>query len=224
MDEKVFGLISGGIDSPLAVLLISEGFQVIPLHFCLYPMSSEESAKKGFQSLKELNDLMCFSEVIIFPWARILTEIRSNIEEKYACVACRSAMLETASRLRNLYGVSGIVTGESLGQKASQTLDNLVAISTRLDIPIIRPLIGMNKDEIKKISKERGIWRANHAGCCLATPSKPRTKATRNEIDRKMNNIDLDSLIEESMDFILEVDDFDIKYEDYLFRLAGEFG
>lgn len=224
MKERILGLISGGIDSPLSALLASESFRVVPLHFCLYPMSSEKSAEKAFRSLEALEEFIDFEMAIIFPWAGILSEIRRHVRESFACVACRSAMLETANEIGNRYGISGMVTGESLGQKASQTLENIGATSSRVDIPVIRPLIGMNKEEITKISRDRGIWRADHAGCCLATPEKPRTKATSVEAEREMEGVDLPSLIEESSDLILEVESFDRDFGDYLFRLAGKFG
>lgn len=223
MKEKVLGLISGGIDSPVASILAAEEFEVIPLHFCLYPMSSRESSIKSMEALGGLQEKIDFQRAIIFPWAGILGEIRSKIRENYACVACRKSMLVTASEICKRENAGGIVTGESLGQKASQTLENLSATSSNIDVPLIRPVLGMNKKEIIELSKELNVWRPDHAGCCLATPQKPRTKARVEEVEREMKKINLQRLIEEDEDLLLEAKSFDRDFEGYLFELAAEF-
>lgn len=224
MKEKVLGLVSGGIDSPVASVLAARKFEVIPLHFCLYPMSSQEDSLKAIDALRDLEEKMDFKKAIVFPWGGILGEIRSKIREGYACVACRSAMLMTAGEICKREGAGGIVTGESLGQKASQTIENISVTSSMVDVPLLRPLVGMNKREIIALSKEMGIWRADHAGCCLATPSKPRTKARKWELDEEMRKIDLQRLIEEGEDLILRVKNLDLDFEEYLFQLAARFG
>ncbi len=224
MKEKVVGLFSGGIDSPLAILLASKKFEVLPVHFCLYPMASEESSLLALESLKELKGRIEFEKAIIFPWAGILSKIQSETRRSYACVTCRRAMLKTSEQIGRTRGASGIVTGESLGQKASQTVENIVATSSDIDMPIIRPLIGMNKDEITKISKEKNTWKEKHSGCCLATPQKPKTEAKADEVDREMKKIDLQNLIGEAEEHIMEVENFDRDFDNYLFRIAGELG
>ena len=152
MKEKVIGLVSGGIDSPVANLIISEKFEVIPLHFVLYPMTKLENAKKSMEVLKEIKDITDFEKAIIYPWAGILQEIKNKVSPEYSCLMCRKLMLLTASKFCEIEGASGIVTGESVGQKASQTLDNISAISAK-GLPVLRPLIGMNKSEIISRSK-----------------------------------------------------------------------
>lgn len=207
----------------MAAILAGENFEVMPLHFCLYPRSSRENSLKALKSLRELRDEIGFEEAIIFPWAGILNEILEKIRENYVCVACRRSMLSTASKICRREGASGIVTGESLGQKASQTIENVNATSSEIKVPLLRPLLGMNKEEIIQISKNREIWRADHAGCCLATPPKPRTKADSETVNKEMKKIDLQGLIQESENFLKKVEDFDWDFEEYLFELAAEF-
>lgn len=223
MKEKVLGMISGGIDSPLASLKAAREFEVIPIHFCLFPMTSKKSALKAFDSLKDLNKKLQPEKTIIFPWAGILNEIQDKIRNRYRCVACRSCMLLTASEICERENAKGIVTGESLGQKASQTIDNISTTSGMINLPIIRPLIGMNKEEIVKQSKKEGTWKSDHAGCCLATPRKPKTKTRKSDMDEELEKINLQELIKESEDLLLELDDLNQEFDDYLFQLASEF-
>lgn len=224
MSEKTISLISGGIDSPIATLIAAEKFEILPLHYCLYPMASEESAIAAFETLENLHDKIVFEKTIIFPWAGILQKIRKKIKNYLTCVACRKSMLITAQQIGKKENAAGIITGESLGQKASQTLKNIRATSHQIKMPIIRPLIGMDKMEITELSKEHGIWKEDHAGCCLMTPDKPSTKANPEELDKELEKIDLLDLIEEYEKKSLELTDFSKDdFESYLFELAAEF-
>lgn len=224
MKENIIALLSGGIDSPVAALLAAREFDVIPLHFSLYPMTSQESAEKAVESLQNLQEKIQFEKAIIFPWAGVLSEIRSEVGESYTCVCCRKSMLRTASEFCERENAYGIVTGESVGQKASQTIENIFATSSGINIPIIRPLIGMNKEEITKLSKSEGVWKEDHAGCCLITPNKPKTNASPEDLDKEMEKINLEKLIRDSEDSILEVKNFDRDFDDYFLELAGAFG
>lgn len=223
MKEKVLGLFSGGIDSPVACMLASREFEVIPLYFCLYPMASKESSIRALEILDELQEDIGFKRAIIFPWAGFLEGAREKVKDSHICIVCRRGMLETASKICDREYIRGIVTGESLGQKASQTVENISAISSSIEVPILRPVLAMNKEEIIGLSKELNIWRADHSGCCLATPQKPRTQASAQEVEREMKKIDLKGLTEGAEELVLDVKDFDWDFEDYLFRLAARF-
>lgn len=224
MKEKVISLISGGIDSPVATITAAREFEVIPLHFCLYPMSSEENFYKTIEALKNVQKKINFEKAILFPWGGVLTQILNEIQENYTCLACRKSMLITASKLCESEDAGGIVTGESLGQKASQTIENIRATSSKINLPILRPALGMNKEEIVNLSKEWGIWRADHAGCCLATPNNPRTKADPQKVDKELEKIELQNIIEKHKDLILRVKNLDREFDDYLLELASKFG
>lgn len=222
--DKVVCLVSGGIDSPVACTMVTKKFRVVPLHFCLYPLASEESSLRAVKILEELKEEIGFEKVIVFPWAGILSTIRSEIEDEYACVACRKSMLRAAESVCKQEGARGIVTGESLGQKASQTLSNINATSFGINYPILRPLLGLDKKEIITKSKELGIWHAQHAGCCLATPQGPKTKVNPQVVEKKLDRIKLPKLIQEGFNSSLELRTFEENFEEFLFELAGKFG
>jgi thiamine biosynthesis protein ThiI len=213
--EKVVCLVSGGIDSPVACALAAKSFEVIPLHFCLYPYTCEENFYTAINILRELRKTISFEKALVFPWPRILRKILKNCG-KLACVVCRRGMLRVAEFLCEWEGALGIVTGESLGQKASQTLQNLFAASSGVEYPVIRPLLSLDKVEIERLSKEMGLWHEVHAGCCYATPRHPRTKARPETIDALELQLDLKGMISKESKGLLELRTFDEDLEDFL--------
>lgn len=223
MIEKVVGLISGGIDSPLAILRSGGEFDVLPLHFCTYPKTPKKNSLITIKVLKDIKNKVDFEKVIVFPWAGMLNEIIGKVKEKYACVACKRCMLITASKICRDEEAAGIITGESLGQKASQTIENISAISSGIELPVLRPLIGMNKEEIIKLSRESGLYRADHAGPCPAVPSKPRTKAKPKEIEGELEKIDLEEKLEEGRKNVLEVKNLNQDLDGYFSNLEERF-
>ncbi len=225
MTEKVISLISGGIDSPIATLIASDDFEILPVNFCLYPETSKESAFAAYDALENLNDRIDFEKAIIFPWTGILREINDNTEDWLNCVACRRVMLRSAEFMADEEDASGIVTGESIGQKASQTIENIRATSFGIETPVIRPLVGMDKDEIIEISRNKDMFEKNHAGCCRASPNNPGTMVYPGRLNQGLENIDLPKLIREAKEFSLEIQEFDRSgFESYLSKLDEKFG
>ena len=220
-DTKVVCLVSGGIDSPVACALMAKKFKCVPLHFCLYPFTCEETFLLAMKVLRDLRGVIGFEKVIVYPWGEILGTILKNRKKRdYACVACRKSMFRVAEMICEEEGAAGIVTGESLGQKATQTLANLRATSTGIKFPVLRPLLGLDKNEIVKISKGLGIWHERHAGCCFATPKYPNTKADPQVLDKLMGDLQIHELIKRNFEIILEVRTFKEDFEEYLFTLA----
>ncbi|MFB6075672.1 MAG: hypothetical protein ABEK17_00870 [Candidatus Aenigmatarchaeota archaeon] len=200
MNSKGICLISGGIDSPVAAYLMSKKIEIIPLHFLMYPFSSEESTSITLKALKRLQKKTNFNKMGIFPLGNVLKHIFQKLNNKrYTCIFCRKAMFKTASKICDRLGASSIITGESLGQKASQTLDNLRTTSFNIKYPIHRPLIGMDKDNIIKKSKDLNLFSKKHAGCCNATPEKPRTQSKPIWVDDEYKKMKLDDKIEGEM-------------------------
>jgi thiamine biosynthesis protein ThiI len=219
--EKVICLVSGGIDSPVACALVANRFQVLPLHFCLYPYTCEETFFVAMRVLRDLKNMAGFKKVIVYPWARILDVILKNREKRsYACLACRKSMFKVAEAICELEGAVGIVTGESLGQKATQTLTNLGATSRGIKFPILRPLLGLDKEEIEKLSKKLGIWHEVHAGCCFATPKHPRTRTELELLDKLIEAMDIQKVIEKEFKKVLEVRTFEENLEEFLTGLV----
>jgi thiamine biosynthesis protein ThiI len=222
MREKVTCLVSGGIDSPVACALMADRFAVLPLHFCLYPYTCEETFLVAMKVLKDLRDKIGFEKVIVFPWARILDAIlRERRWRSYACLACRKSMFKIAESICEREGAVAIVTGESLGQKATQTLTNLAVTSRGIKFPILRPLLGLDKEEISEISRKLGLWHEVHAGCCFATPRYPRTRARPEVLEEFLADHKIEEAIQGGFEHILEVRNFeggDLK--DYLASLV----
>lgn len=196
MKQKAVALISGGIDSPVAAALMSKKLEIIPLHFCLYPFYCEGSAELSIKVLKNLYQKIEFKRAIIFKWGDVLKQIIKHGRRNYQCVLCRSAMFHAADIMCNMLDANFIITGEALGQKASQTLQNLAATSAGIEHPILRPLIGLDKQEIIQLAKRLGLYLAKHVGCCSAVPKKPATKARIDILDSEYEKIKLGEIVE----------------------------
>jgi len=201
MSEKTVCLVSGGIDSPVAAAMISREREIVPLHFVLHPYYCEKTFSLSIEALRKLKKVSGFDQIVLFPWGNVLRKIFTRLEDigrrNYSCVLCRRAMFVAASLVCDRLNASSITTGESVGQKASQTLENLKATSYGVKCPILRPLMGMDKEDIIKRSKELGLWMSEHAGCCNATPERPMTKAGEKEALKLFKTAGLDSAIEE---------------------------
>jgi len=213
-------LVSGGIDSPVALALAARRFDVLPLHFCLYPYTCEDSFLVAMRVLEDVRKKVDFEKVIVYPWSKVLKKIMGGQQRSYACLLCRRGMFRAAELVCQREVASGIVTGESLGQKASQTLTNLWATTAGLKFPVLRPLLGMDKVEVEQLSRRLGIWHEVHAGCCYATPRYPRTRASPVAVDSLLKRLNLEEAIREQLDGALEVRTFREDFESYLEKLV----
>ena len=199
MREKIVCLVSGGIDSPVACALLARRFEVLPLHFCAYPYAPKDAFKLTIEALGKLRKITGFGKAVIFPWAGVLGSIVERIgRREFTCLVCKRAMFKAAELVCRREGAIGIATGESLGQKASQTLSNLVATSSGIRFPILRPLLGLDKLEIERLSKRLGLWRERHAGGCKALPKRPRTRVDARDLDEFVIKLKIDRLVREN--------------------------
>ncbi len=172
---KLIALISGGIDSPVAAfMMMRRGAKIIALHFSIN--SEEEKVGKYVEKLSEFSpeDI----ELVIVPYEEELRKISEELKRikrpEWTCVFCKYGMIKMASEIAMRKGALGIVTGDSLGQVASQTLENMRIISSASKIPIYRPIIGMDKVDIEKIAKEIGTYHVFLAYGEKKCPFKPR--------------------------------------------------
>ncbi len=183
VEGKVVALFSGGIDSPVAAwLMMKRGCKIIPIYFDIAPFSDGSilhRAKRVADILKGYQpdfEIRVVKDTFLERAKEVLT--REGVEN-YTCILCKRHMYRVAERIAKEEGAKGIVTGESLGQVASQTLDNLLVLDDACSLPVYRPLIGFDKVEIERIAKEIGTFEASilPASSCSAVPKKPATKA-----------------------------------------------
>lgn len=216
MKEKVVCLVSGGIDSPVALAMMAKKYEVVPVHFCLYPFYCKGSFETMIRIMKKLKERTKFKKMIIYSHGEILSRVLKSGNEKYMCILCRKAMFKAAEKICKKEKASAIVTGESLAQKASQTLQNLAATSFNITYPFLRPLLALDKTEIETMSKKLGIWSESHVGCCTATPDYPVTNADVNKAEALFKKTELEKTIEKNFGNMIEIESFDKNPSEYM--------
>lgn len=195
---NVLSLLSGGIDSPVAAyLMIKKGMRVDFLHFS---QNSAENVIKIVRKLGEHSKVYLDSEnlrLFLAPHQRVIELIQKVCSKpKLTCVYCKIIMLKTAESLCKEIGAKAIVTGDSLGQVASQTIPNLFVEDRAVKIPVLRPLIGLDKVEIVGIAREAGTYEISilPSEPCRAVPKKPATAAKLEDVNF---NIDVSGILKE---------------------------
>ena len=203
--EKVVCLVSGGIDSPVAAwLMIRRGFEPIFVYFDNYPLSDETTTSRALETIDILKQQITKGPIktYIVPHGENLAEILRRCPRKLTCVCCRRMMYRIAVELARREGASAIVTGEILGEHASQTSWNLLVENADASgFPVVRPLIGMNKLEVERIGRSIGTFGASTrpASCCTAPPKRPRTHARLDEIAEAEKELETDLMVQRSL-------------------------
>ncbi|MHA1974908.1 MAG: 7-cyano-7-deazaguanine synthase [Candidatus Hodarchaeales archaeon] len=206
---KAICLLSGGIDSPVAVeIAIRNGFQPILLHYHNFPFHSPGTLEKVVQlsNLIIKHNPEVNTSLVIIEHGETQGTILKNLENRelqQTCLFCRIQMFSKAEAYARKIGADIIVTGEILGEQASQTLDNLPVVISKIDIPVIRPLIGYNKEEVVQLSKKWGYYGTSilPGGCCSVNPKYPETKGTVEQVNRLFNKFEreLEKAVEKEM-------------------------
>lgn len=183
---KAVALISGGIDSVVAAYLMQcQEIEVVAVYCDNSPFSGETTKKRALDVIKRIAS---FSKkplkVYIVPNGDTQVAILKNTPRKMTCVFCRRMMLRIAEKIAKIEGASCVITGEAMGQKASQTLSNMQVTTQTIKLPVLRPLLGLDKIEIEKIAKDIGTFALSiqPAVCCTITPEKPSTSADLRDI------------------------------------------
>ncbi|MBU3965080.1 tRNA 4-thiouridine(8) synthase ThiI [Patescibacteria group bacterium] len=204
---KVLSLISSGFDSPVAAWhIMKRGARVDFVHFHSYPRTSKASVNNVKELVKILNNYQSRVLGILYlvPLLGIQREVFSKCEAKYRIILYRRFMFRIAERLAEKIGAGVLVTGESLGQVASQTLENIKAASAAISIPVFRPLIGTDKEEIINEAKKIGTYDISsqpYEDCCsLFTPAHPETRARISAVEAEEQKLDIEKLTEEAME------------------------
>lgn len=196
---KGIALISGGIDSPAAAwLMMKRGMSISALFMDSRPLVDERTIKRAKKSIVKLAEWSSSPiKLYIAPYGEELLEAMKYKNKKLACVLCKRMMYRVAEELAERTGASAIITGESLGQVASQTIDNLKAISHGIFIPIFRPLISADKTEIVGLARKIGTYgiSASPAVCCLGAPLYPETRAKPEELLKAEKELKIDAKV-----------------------------
>ena len=202
---KVLALLSSGFDSPVASWqLMRRGCRVDFIHFHSYPQTSKESQENVWEIVKILNQYQFSSKLFLIPFLDIQKEISVKSEDvSQRVVLYRRFMMRIAEQIARKENHGALVTGDSLGQVASQTLENIGVISQAIIIPIFRPLIGANKEDIINIARQIGTYEISarpYDDCCsLFLPEYPETRAKLEVILEIEKKLDEDKLISEAV-------------------------
>jgi thiamine biosynthesis protein ThiI len=197
---KVLCLLSGGIDSPVAAFrIMRRGCRVMYVHFHSFPHTSVESQDKVRQILRILSRFQLQSRLFLVPFADVQREIVAQAPPPMRVILYRRFMVRIAQSLAKREKANGLVTGDSLGQVASQTLENIRTISSVSSMPILRPLVGNDKEEIIHTARQIETYEtsilADQDCCSLFIPRHPETMATPEQADAAESGLNIDDLV-----------------------------
>lgn len=197
---RVACLLSGGIDSPVAAWrMMKRGCDVTFIHFHSYPILSRASVEKAQQLAELLTRYQHKSRLYLVPFGEIQQQVLLAIPGPMRVVVYRRLMLRIAERIAGMRRAQALVTGDAVGQVASQTLENLAVVGSAATLPLFRPLIGMDKDEIMDEAKRLGTYPISiipDQDCCtLFTPRNPLTKARLHDIERAETALPIEEMV-----------------------------
>lgn len=198
-------LLSGGIDSPVAAYMIAKrGVEIECVHFFSYPYTSEQAKEKVLELARLVTRYCGRMTVNIVGFTEIQEAIRDNCPEEYFTLIMRRFMMRIARRIAANHGCGCLVTGENLGQVASQTMEAMAVTGAVVDIPVFMPLIGMDKEEIVTIARRVGTLETSilpYEDCCTVfTPKHPKTKPNLPEVERAESCLDVEALMERALE------------------------
>jgi len=200
---KLVSLVSSGIDSPVATYLFSKkAKEIILVHADNRPFTDERETENFIKLAKHLKKrISCPIKVYSVPHGDALSSYKTHCENRFACVFCKRMLLRYAEKIAEKEQADAIVMGDSLGQVASQTLQNIRVIEQAVDIPILRPLIGFDKEDVIKIAKEIGTYDLSilPSDGCSAVPHRPATQAKPDQILGEEEKINTKNLVNDAV-------------------------
>ena len=210
MAGKAVSLLSGGIDSPVASwMLAKRGLSLEMVHYFSYPYTSEEAKQKVLDLAKILTPWIGRTVVHVVPFTAIQEELRRSCPEELFTILMRRFMMRIAAAVAERTGAGALVTGESLGQVASQTMEAMQCTGGAIDLPVFRPVIGMDKEEIIRISRRINTFETSilpYEDCCTVfTPRHPKLKPTIAECEAAEANLNVEGLVKAAVDGIERV-------------------
>ena len=198
-------LLSGGIDSPVAgYMMCKRGLELVGIHFFSYPYTSDRAKEKVFELGHKLTAYCGKMPILVVPFTKIQEEIRDKCHEELFTLIMRRFMMRIAEQLAVQYECGGLITGESLGQVASQTMPAMAVTNAVCEtLPVFRPVIGMDKEEIVQIARKIDTFETSilpYEDCCTVfTPKHPNTKPKMYKILEAEANLDVEGLVAEAV-------------------------
>lgn len=201
---RAVSLLSGGIDSPVACWMIAKrGIALELVHFFSYPYTSLEAKEKVLNLARLLTPWCGHMVVHVVPFTAIQEELRRKCPEELFTVLMRRFMMRIAQQVAQRCGAGAIVTGESLGQVASQTMEAMACTQAVTDLPVLQPLIGMDKEEIVTVARKIGTFDTSilpYEDCCTVfTPRHPKTRPNVAELEEVEKALDVEGLVNEAV-------------------------
>ena len=209
-------LLSGGIDSPVAAYMIGKrGVEIECVHFFSYPYTSQLAKDKVIELARLVTKYTGRMTVNVVSFTEIQEAIRDNCPEEFFTLIMRRFMMEISQRIAKHDGCGALITGENLGQVASQTMEAMAVTGAVVDIPIFMPLVGMDKEEIVTIARKIGTMETSvlpYEDCCTVfTPKHPKTKPTLAQLIDAEKKLDREALITRALENIEKIP---VKYHD----------
>ena len=197
-------LLSGGIDSPVSTYMIAKrGVRLIPVHFFSFPYTSQQAKDKVVELGRQLTEYCGRMTLEVVPFTHIQEEIRDKCPEEFFTLIMRRFMMRIAKRIADANGAKAVVTGENLGQVASQTMEAMASTQAVIDMPVLQPLIGMDKEEIVTLARRIGTFETSilpYEDCCTVfTPRHPRTHPKLREVEAAESAMDIEALVDEAV-------------------------
>ena len=207
---RAVSLLSGGIDSPVASWMIAKrGIALEMVHFFSYPYTSLEAKEKVLDLARLLTPWCGHMMVHVVPFTEIQEELRRSCPEELFTVLMRRFMMRIAERVAQRCDAGAIVTGESLGQVASQTMEAMRATTAVCSLPVLRPVVGMDKEEIVRVARKIGTFDTSilpYEDCCTVfTPRHPRLRPLPGELEAAEAALDIEGLVQAAVEHIERV-------------------
>ena len=207
INGRAVSLLSGGIDSPVASWMVAKrGVALEMVHFFSYPYTSPEAKEKVLELARLLTPWCGRLTVHVVPFTAIQEELRRSCPEELFTIIMRRFMMRISQEVARRCGAKALVTGECLGQVASQTMDAMICTGAVVQLPVLRPCIGMDKEEIVQISRRIGTYNTSilpYEDCCTVfTPRHPRLRPILSEVEAAEAGLDIQSMVKAAVDGI----------------------
>lgn len=210
INGRAVSLLSGGIDSPVASYMIAKrGVALEMVHFFSYPYTSPEAREKVLELARLLTPYCGRLTVHVVPFTAIQEELRRSCPEELFTVIMRRFMMRISEAVAKRCGAKSLVTGECLGQVASQTMEAMNVTGSVVNMPILRPVIGMDKEEIVQIARKINTFETSilpYEDCCTVfTPRHPRLRPLPGEVEAAEAGLDIEAMVQAAVDGIERV-------------------